>query len=479
MTTDWALSPPSHGNVTSKPNQTHEPADLGGGRLRYETAVPRPSIALLVFWTVAFATVIFGHYQVSYRFNLLYKALTVLVCVLAPLTPGFMSLLSRRCVYYLLLFELVLIAGCLTGYTGSPSDLIRVASQPVVMLRVFPFMLCGYTLAAYPRGERWFIGLLVALFAAITFPDALVLLQGTASGKLRERFLTDAYDRDSAQALTSAMVNLSVMGILLALAGCRLYDSRQRIVRWIVAVPQAVLLSLSITAGFTAAALLFMWCSFTSILFAPARTLRYRLALLLIIAIVLPGGFFALQIVAGETGGSLAKIFGRVDGLRQVISGQDSANSNEVTSGRYMLAARSMSSFAQNPLIGLGKGRRTSEMGGDTETIGGHSFLLDSLGQRGILGTLPLILWLWSLARISWQCLSRERSWRASAGLSFVLTLVVAITINPYFLGYLALNYVIFLWFGFILGDGARVAKAHAHDRERRLAMPPPLRAAG
>jgi hypothetical protein len=478
VTTDWA-DPPSHGNGTLKPSQIQESVDWGGVRLQSETAVPRPSIALLVFWTVAFATVIFGHYQISYRFNLPYKALSVLVCVLAPLTPGFMTLLTKRAVLYLLLFELVLIAGCLTGYTGSPSDLIRVASQPVVMLRVLPFMLCGYTLAAYPRSERWFIGLLLALFAAITFPDALVLLQGTASGKLRERFLTETYDQNSARALTSAMVNLSVMGILLALAGCRLYDSRQRIVRWIVAVPQAVLLSLSITAGFTAAALLFIWCGFTSILFAPARTLRFRLALLLIIAIVLPGGLYVLRIVAGETGGSLAKIYGRVDGLRQVITGQDSANSNEVTSGRYMLAARSMSSFARNPFIGQGKGRQTSELGGDTETIGGHSFLLDSLGQRGILGTLPLIMCLWSLASISWQCLLRERSWRASTGLSFVLTLVVAITINPYFLGYLALNYVIFLWFGFILGDGARVAKALAHERERRLAMPPPMRAAG
>ena len=162
MTADWPLAPPSPGNGTSKPSQTPELVDWAGGRLRNDAAVPRPSTALIVFWTVAFATVIFGHYQMSYRFNLPYKALTVLVCVLAPLTPGFMSLLSKRCVYYLLLFELILIAGCLTGYTGSPSDLIRVASQPVVMLRVFPFMLCGYTLAAYPRSERWFIGLLVA-----------------------------------------------------------------------------------------------------------------------------------------------------------------------------------------------------------------------------------------------------------------------------------------------------------------------------
>ncbi len=478
MTTDWA-DPPSHGNDTSKPHQIHEPVGFGGRRLRSDTAVPRPSTALIVFWAVAFATVIFGHYQITYRLNLPYKALTVLVCLLAPLSPGFLSLFTKRSVFYLLIFELVLIFGCLTGYTGSPADLMRVSSPPIVMLRVLPFMLCGYTLAAYPRSERWFIGLLVALFAAITFPDALMLLKGTASGKLRERFLVEVYEQTAAKALTSAMVNLSVTGLLLALAGFRLYDSRQRIVRWLIAAPQAVLLSLSITAGFTAAAVLFIWCGLTSILFAPARTFRFRLALLLIVAIVLPGGFYALQFAAGETGGSLAKIYQRVDGLRQLITGRETADSNEVTSGRFALAARSLSSFARNPLVGLGRGQETSERGGDTDTIGGHSFLLDSLGQRGLLGTLPLIMWFWSLASISWRCLSRERSWRASAGLSFVLTLVVAIIINPYFLGYLALNYVIFLWFGFILGDGMRLAKAGNDVRESGFAMPPPMRAAG
>ena len=479
MTTDLASVPPSHINDTLKTSQINHLVNSGRSLVRSETAVSPPPIALLVFWTVAFLTMIFGHYQISFRLNLTYKVLTVLVCVLAPLTPGFMSLLAKRSVLYLLVFELVLIVGCLTGYTGSPSDLIRVSSQPVVMFRVLPFMLCGYTLAAYPRSERWFIGLLVALFAAITFPDALVLLKGTASGKLRERFLIEAYDQASALALTSAMVNVSVAALLLALAGCRLYDSRRRIVRWLVAAPQAVLLSLSITAGFTAAAVLFMWCGLTSILFAPARTLRFRLTLLLFTTVVVPAGFYALQFAAGEAGGSLAKIYRRVDGVRQLIMGQQVENSSEVASGRFELAAHSLSSFAKSPLIGLGKGRQGSERGGDTDTIGGHSFLLDSLGQRGLLGTLPLIMWLWSLASISWRCLSRERSWRASAGLSFVLTLVVAFIINPYFLGYLALNYVIFLWFGFILGDETRIAKAQAHERERRLAIPPPLRAAG
>jgi O-antigen ligase len=414
--------------------------------------------SMLVFWGFALITVVFSHYQISGRLNLPYKALTILVCLLAPLTPGFLSLFGKRQILYLLAFEAVLILGCLVGYTGSPSDLIRVGSQPVVLLRVFPFLLCGYTLALHPRFERLFLALLLAAFALLTLPDAILLYRGTTSGMVRERFLIEAYDQASAQALVSAMVNVSVLGLLLALAGVRLYDSRRTLIRFVVAVPQAILASLSVTAGFTAAFVLLAWCTVVGILLAPARTLRFRFLLLITVGIVAPAGLYALQLVAGQTGGSLAKISRRIEGLRKVITGQDGNDVNETTSGRYSLAALSMASFARSPLIGLGRGRAGSEKGGDTETIGGHSFLLDSLGQRGLLGTLPLIMWLVSLARVAWQCMQRERSWRASAGLTFVLTWVVAITINPYFLGYLALNSVVFLWFGFVLGDGQRVA---------------------
>jgi hypothetical protein len=433
----------------------------------------------VAFWLVSLTTLVFGHYQISSRLNLVYKALTILVVLLAPFTPGFLTILAKRQVLYLLLFELVLIVGCLIGYTGSPADLLRVGSQPVVFLRVFPFMLCGFTLAAYPRTERKFLSILIALFAAVTLPDALVLLQGTASGKLRERFLVEVYDQASAQALTSAMVNVSVTGLLLALAGCRIYDSSHKFARWLIAIPQAVLASLSVTAGFTAAVVLMGWCGATSILFAPARTLRFRILLLLALIAAVPMGLYVLQIAAGETGGSLAKIYRRVDGLRRMLTGNEIEDSAEVTSGRMQLAAHSLASFVRSPLIGLGRGRQGSDKGGDTETIGGHSFLLDSLGQRGLLGTIPLILWLWSLANLSWRCLSRERSWRASSGLSFVLTWVVAITINPYFLGYLALNTIVFLWFGFILGDGHRVAMAKSRLTVAQGLGARPLRLAG
>ncbi len=53
---------------------------------------------------------------------------------------------------------------------------------------------------------------------------------------------------------------------------------------------------------------------------------------------------------------------------------------------------------------------------------------------------------------------------------TFLLTWVVAIIINPYFLGYLALNSFVFLLFGFILGDGQRLAMATKDELVRRSA---------
>ena len=41
--------------------------------------------------------------------------------------------------------------------------------------------------------------------------------------------------------------------------------------------------------------------------------------------------------------------------------------------------------------------------------------------------------------------------------LTIMLMWIVAMIINPYFLGYLALNCIVFLCFGLILGDAVRL----------------------
>jgi hypothetical protein len=437
----------------------------------------KPPASLLILWALALVTLLFGHYQIAARMNLPYKGLTVLVVLIMPLTAGFVSMMTKRPVVYLFLFEAVLLLGCLTGYTGSPGDLLRVGSQPVVFLRVLPFMLCGYTLALYPKYERWFLGILLVLFTIVSIPDILTMSSGTMQGLTRDRFLTERYDSQSARGILVAYVNMSVVGLLMAIAALRLWDSNRQATRIIMAVPQMILASTSITAGFTAAVVLLFWSVGLAILTAPVRTFRSRLLTCFVLLASVPLAYVGIKVAAETVGGSMAKIYSRLEGVRRSFFDVDSADVNEATSGRTALAQRSINSFLRSPLVGMGRGSATSDFGGDTETIGGHSYLLDSLGQRGLLGTLPLLLALWGFGATEWRVWVRERSWRSSSMLTFLLTWVVAIIINPYFLGYLALNSFVFLLFGFILGDGQRAtvsAKPTARWRPVPASLPMP-----
>jgi hypothetical protein len=454
--------------IADRYSDPHLPAATPASRQPYigtqgdpgRSQVIKPPTSLVIMWVLALVTLLFGHYQIAARLNLPYKGLTVLVVLLMPLTPGFVAMLTKRPVVYLLLFEAVLLIGCLTGYTGSPGDLVRVGSQPVVFLRVLPFMLCGYTLALYPKYERWFLGVLLVVFTVISIPDILTISSGALRGLNRDRFLTDRYDAQSATGILVAFVNMSVVGLLMAIAGLRLWDSKGRSTKILMTIPQVILASTSISAGFTAAVVLLFWSIGCAILTAPIRTFRARLLTCVVLLVSVPLGYTGIKFAAESVGGSVAKIYGRLEGLRRSVFDVDGADVNAATSGRTGLAQRSINSFVRSPLIGMGRGSATSDFGGDTETIGGHSYLLDSLGQRGLLGTLPLLLALWGFGVTEWKVWMRERSWRSSSMLTFLLTWVVAIIINPYFLGYLALNSFVFLLFGFILGDGQRAAVA-------------------
>ena len=119
----------------------------------------------------------------------------------------------------------------------------------------------------------------------------------------------------------------------------------------------------------------------------------------------------------------------------------------------------SLRSFAKSPLIGLGRGKESEEIKGHiSDTIGGHSYILDSLGQRGLLGTFPLLAALGLFTLTAYRNFRRAPgSWRESAMLTIMLMWIVAMIINPYFLGYLALNCIVFLCFGLILGDAVRL----------------------
>jgi hypothetical protein len=415
----------------------------------------------MVFWVVCLITLVMSHYALAGRLNLPYKLMTVLVVAIAPFTAGFVNLFSKRAVLWLLLFELVLIIGCLTGYTGTPSELIGVSADPIVMVRVFPFMLCGYTLAQYPRTEKAWMAWLVVLFAILTLPDAAAFARGSLQGLNRERLLTGRFDEASANAILSGYVNLTVVCLIMSLLGIRLWDLVKRHWRWLCAAAQAALASVCVTAGFTAAALLLLVSIGLLGITAPVRTLRFRLAVLGSSVIAIICFWAAFGAIAENTGGSFGQIFRRLEGLRRtVIAGEVTKDTAEASSGRVQLGMISIRSFLKSPLIGLGMGAGASDeiKGHLSNTIGGHSYILDSLGQRGLLGTFPLLAALGSFLLTAYRNFKKAPgSWRESAMLTIMPMWIVAMIINPYFLGYLALNCVVFLCFGLILGDAVRL----------------------
>ena len=446
---DWHVGDAVASRRSLKQTRTDSNADLG-----------RPSAALVVFWVVCLVLAVVSHYAISGRLNLAYRAVTVLVILLTPFTPGFFSLFQKRAVIWLMLFELVLIVGCLTGYTGAPSDLVSVNADPIVMLRALPFLLCGLTLSRFPRAEKRWIFALLVLFTMVQLPDAVTFARGSMAGLRRERILTEAFDEASANAILSGYYNLSVACLIIAILGNRLRDLVTRYWRWLLVALQCILASVCFTAGYTAAALLFFISIGLLGVTAPVRTLRFRLTVLGGVAILIPTLWLGLAAVAQDARGSFGQIFRRLDGLRVALfTGEVTKDTSKATSGRLELGRISLRSFLASPLIGLGKGRASSEIKGhDSDTIGGHSYILDSLGQRGLLGSLPLLAALWCFLATAYRNLRRApSSWRTSAMVTIMPMWIVAMIINPYFLGHIALNHIVFLCFGLILGDAARL----------------------
>ncbi len=417
-------------------------------------------VSLIIFWIACLVTLIMSHYAISARLNVPYKVMTVVVVVLVPFTAGVLSLVRKPAVLWLLLFNVILVLGYLSGYTGSPKDLFTVGSDPVVMVRVFPFMLCGYTLAQFPRVEkRWMLALLVA-FALVTLPDAYTFARGSLQGLRRERLLTGTFDEASARAVLTGYVNLSLVCLLVAVLANRLRDMVTPYWRWVVAALQISLASICVTAGFTAAALLLLIALGLLGITIPVRTLRFRLLVFGGVMVVVAALWVGFANLAQGTGGTIGQVFSRLDQLRKAVSTREVTDETmSATSGRLELGAISIRSFLKSPLVGLGKGEESAEIKGhDSDTHGGHSYILDSLGQRGLVGTFPLLAALWLFLLTAYRNFRLSpTSWRESAMVTIMPVWIVAMIINPYFLGYLALNCVVFLCFGLILGDAVRL----------------------
>jgi hypothetical protein len=411
----------------------------------------RPSINLRLFWFACLAAIITSHYSIASgpRLPWLYRVAAVMIVLLVPLTAGFGALVQQTPVILLIAFEVVLVTGSLVGFSGSPGDFLTTNSEPVTWLRCFPMLLCGFTLARYPNSERRWILWLTGIFALLTIPDVAEFLRGNVAGTARVDVFMDTNRGERQLGIVNSYVNLSPACLFLALLALRPRDVLHGFRRWLLVAIQLPLLLVPLVSGYTAPAVLFFTAAASAVFVVPVRNLAYRLqaAALTIVAIV---AIWVALVSAGTTlGGSVGQVARRLESLRQAIANREiTTETNVASSGRLELSKISWNSFINHPVFGAGGASDNSE------TQGGHSFFLDTLARFGVIGSFPMFaafVWLTRAALHAWR--RKTFRWSGAAMVLFMASWIVALFINPYFLGYITLNYVVFLSFGFIIGD--------------------------
>lgn len=411
---------------------------------------PRVSLNLQVFWVTCMLTLVASHYSLasSPRLPWLYRILAVVIVALTPLTAGFLQLLAQRPVQYLVAFATVLVVGSLIGFSGSPGELFSTTSEPVVWLRAFPFLLCGFTLSRWPAHERKWLMWTVGIMAVLAIPDVHSFLRGSLAGLNRADIFVDDKRGERLIGILTSYVNLAPAYLLLAIVALRVYGGKRDARSWVTTLAMIPLLMIPLVAGFTAPALLFFVAIGSAIFALPVRNLVYRLQLAGIGAMAIVAVWLMLAWGSSSLGGAVRQVYNRLESVRRAVVLQEvTKDTNVATSGRLELAKHSLQTFLRYPLFGAG--------GGDNaEQLGGHSYFIDTLARFGIVGSLPMFLAFLSLL---WRAVQLRRSggnrWAAAADVVFMITWLTALVINPYFLGYLTLNYIVFLGFGLICGD--------------------------
>ena len=382
-----------------------------------------------------------------------------------PCAAGFGRFISHRVVVALLLFESVVVLNGVTGRYLSASDLLQPSNTAAILLRCLPMMMCGYTLAKFPKYERVFlltVGLVYFLFAV---PDAIGFrsISGTALG--RTKMAAEHFGLDSADAANSyvhTFIYFSPLLIYFSATLIRLYGVAGKRMRLAILAAQATFCFVAVFSGFTAPLLLVLAFFALAALCAPVRTSFTRalwigLGLVGIVVLdVLRGGF------AGDAQrGAVARAFQKLSvAVESLFSGGLESGIDEASSGRWSLLFRSLGTFIRNPLFGHGLDTKSDI------AIGGHSFLADTAAIFGLIGFLPIVyalgVLLFGLFRSRWW---RNYDWRAASSLIVISLIWIGNVINPYLLNMLSLSLFEFLALGFCLADLERVI----HDRHQAM----------
>ena len=452
-------------STTVTPNAVSVPANgfaasssrLSKGRTEV-IAGSAPSTSLPPCWLVCALTLIVSHYQIWQRFNVGYKVLGVLVVLMMPLTAGFVRMLSRPAILWLLVFEAVMVANMLLG-RYLPDQFFSTASHPVQLIRALPLMLCGYTLARYPALEKRFFLLVSLVYLLFSLVEVRGFISGAGQGLDRTKQYSQTFGLDDAYAATGyvgAFVYFAPLLLFLAIALIRLYPCVSRGTRLAIFVVQGIFVAVGLFSGFGAMLLLLLVAVSLLAVLAPVRTLGQRLTyaglgFAGLAAFELLRSFFSTEVGRGGVFSAFWKISTLVSA---VISGgsQDSTAMLELgSSSRWSLMMKSWQTFLSEPLLGHG----LPDL--DYSAVGQHSFFFDTAAVFGLVGLIPAVAFFWVLAR----SLSRARratpsSWEVTSSLVYLGTFTAGNVVNPYFMGMLSLTSFEFLILGFCLADGEK-----------------------
>lgn len=418
-----------------------------------------PSSSLPPFWLVCALTLIVSHYQIWQRFNVGYKVLGVFVVLMMPLTAGFMRMLSRPAVIWLLMFEAVMVVNMLQG-RYLPDQFFSTACHPVQLVRALPLMLCGYTLARYPASEKRFFFLVSTVYLLFSVVEVRGFITGAGQGLDRAKQYTQTFGLDDARAgagYVGAFVYFAPLLLFLAIALMRLYPCVNASTRIAIFIVQGVFVAVGLFSGFGAMLVLVLVTTGLLVVLVPVRTLSQRLAYACLGATALAAFKFLSSFFSSEVGrGGVFSAFSKLSVfLSAVFSGgsQDSSAMLELgSSSRWSLMIKSLQTFLAEPVFGHGLLQQ------DYSFVGQHSFFFDTAAVFGLVGLIPAVAFFFVLTR----SLLRARramptSWEVTSSIVFLGAFTAGNFVNPYFMGMLSLTYFEFLILGLCLADGEQV----------------------
>jgi hypothetical protein len=416
---------------------------------------------------------IVAHYQIWQRFNVGYKVLGVLVVLMMPLTAGFMRMLTRPAVVWLLLFEAVMVANMLLG-RYLPDQMFSTASHPVQLIRAMPLMLCGYTIARYNASEKRFFFLVTLVYLLFSVFEVRGFILGAGKGLGRAEQYTETFGLDDARAgagYVGAFVYFAPLLLFLAIALLRLYPVVSNRMRIGIMVAQGTFVLVGLFSGFGAMLVLFLAAIGLLTIVAPVRSFSQRIAFTAVGGI----GFLAFELLrsffTSEVGrGGVFSAFWKITTLLSALFSRQADDASVMmelgSSSRWSLMLRSWDTFLANPFIGHGL------LDNNDLAVGRHSFFFDTAAVFGLVGLVPVIAFFFVLVKGLLQARRMNiASWEVTSSLVFLGTFMAGNLVNPYFMGMLSLTYFEFLILGFCLADcerGYANSQALQQTRNRR-----------